>query len=192
MKKLTSLLSIAAMAVASLFANPLYAQQIAAIAPAPAGLDSRTDGASGTAGTSSPSEGARFWANGGVGLGSTVLAVNGSLNFLQGSQFFSAFVNGGSYDAKSHADIGVIYGIGGGDAFMYSAGIGLAYVDDQRVTFENSAGVNHITRTVGIPVQVHGSWNTPIVGIDAGLHLCVSARTSAAFTLGLNIGKLWK
>jgi hypothetical protein len=140
----------------------------------------------------SSSTGFKAWVNGSLGLGRHGGTLNGSLNALIGSHFLSACMVTAEYDNTSHTDIGLLYGIGGGDGAMYSVGAGLAYVEDTHYTFgAGGAYDDNLVKTIGLIIQTHGSLNYYALGIDLGLHVCLASRSTGALMLGVNIGKLW-
>jgi hypothetical protein len=139
-----------------------------------------------------PNTAFKIWAGGGVGLGRHGGTLSGSLNVLLNSHLLSAVLVAAEYDNVSHSDIGLLYGIAGGDGAMYSVAAGLAYVEDTHITFgPGSAYDNNLVKTVGLVIQTHGSLNYYVLGIDLGLHVCLASRSTGAVTLGVNIGKLW-
>lgn len=138
-------------------------------------------------------EDTQLWGNAGVGIGSKGWVINGGMNLQHGSAVYGVFISSSSDEPNSQTTAGALYGVGGGNHLRYSVAGGLAYVNNSEVRFGTTT-INtetEETNTIGIPLQAHVSMNYYAIGIDLGLHACISVKSSVAVTLGLNVGKLW-
>lgn len=146
-------------------------------------------------------EDTQLWGNAGVGIGSKGWVINGGISLQHGSAVYGVFIGSSSDEPNSQTTAGALYGVGGGNDLRYSVAGGLAYVNNSEVRFgtttinPDGTTTNNTetqeTNTIGIPLQAHVSMNYYAIGIDLGLHACISAKSSVAVTLGLNVGKLW-
>lgn len=134
----------------------------------------------------------RFWVSAGAGLGvmqGTRLALAGDLAYQREAQRFalhSTLVMGGYELSHFAASLGAVYGRAstraGGSGWSAAAGLAFVQVDISGRDLEN---------TVGIPITVQRSLDSPVVGIALVAFLNLNrAEPYAGALLSLRLGRL--
>jgi hypothetical protein len=135
----------------------------------------------------------RFWVSGGVGFGALEEEVGAGFTFdgvlQRGSRLFALHATAvlAGYELSHVAgELGLLYGRAstGTGSFQWSAAAGASFV-------QVDMSGRRLRNTVGLPVAVHGSLDSRVIGIGAGAFANVNAAEPfGGLVVTLRVGRL--